>query len=361
MEAHQQDPIRSAVSRAVERELDATVVIVNYNHDELLYRCVDSILRSRQVPVEVNVVDNNSVSPPLNIADDGVPLVKVIANKRNLGFARAANRAIERAGTKYILLLNPDTVVKPDTIGNMVEFMEENPDVGLAGCKMFYPDGTLQWSCRTFYTPITILFRRSPLGKLWPNNPVSRKHLMADWDHATARPVDWMLGACLMARREAIEVVGLLDENFFLYFEDVDWCYRMQQHGWKVYYFPGAEIVHHHIRASAHLNRVALHHVRSMVYYYRKHFLSNLLPESRKIRRRARLLERALRFQGMSHWRRAWLTVSYLTARALSAMADFAYGKSRGRAPDLLTAGSVSEMAADTDIASVVPKTRRVI
>lgn len=302
MHTYHHDSLPSGTSGELADRLDVAVVIVNYNHGKLLEQCLESIAQSDHRPAEIIVIDNASRLTPSGLHGNHSARVEIVINSRNVGFARAANQGISRTKTRYVLLLNPDTVLAPDAIGRMVDFMDSHPDVGVAGCRLVYPDGTLQWSCRTFYTPITILFRRGPLGRLWPNNPVSRKHLMADWDHKAARGVDWVLGACMVVRREAIEGVGMFDEGFFLYLEDVDWCYRMQQQGWKVYYFPEAEVVHHHLRASSGFNTLAWCHLRSMLYYYRKHFLSNLLPKRwREARHRIRGRRRSGYGRGWRH------------------------------------------------------------
>jgi GT2 family glycosyltransferase len=334
---------------AVGNNMDVSVVIVNYNHDAFVYKCVNSVVESGRVPACTIVVDNASKNPPLELRRNGDgEQVQVILNQRNIGFARAVNQGIEQTKTNYVLLLNPDAVIKPGAIEKLVEFMDDNPDIGIAGCKLLHPDGSLQWSCRTFYTPITILFRRSPLGKLWPNNPISRWHLMADWDHKTPRTVDWVLGACMMVRREAIRDVGMLDEKFFLYFEDVDWCFRMQQHGWRVCYYPGAEITHYHQRSSSRFNITALHHLRSMIYYYRKHFLSNLLPDRQRTDRRTEILQRLLRIRRISRTRRVLVAASYMVSRILSTMSKYASGQSRGRAPSLVAVHDRFEISSDT-------------
>ncbi|NNE42951.1 MAG: glycosyltransferase, partial [Gemmatimonadetes bacterium] len=151
--------------------------------------------------------------------------------------------------------------------------MDENPETGIAGGKLLNPDGTLQYSCRTFYTLSTLLHRRTLIGKLFPNSRVVRDHLMLDWDHESVREVDWMLGACLMVRNKAITDVGLMDERFFMYFEDVDWCYRMKQHGWKVVYVPDARMKHVHRRESAKggiFNGRLLAHLNSMFRFFDK-------------------------------------------------------------------------------------------
>ena len=223
---------------------------------------------------EVLVVDNASDDGTVAMLRGEYPDVRVIANVENVGYSRAVNQAIRATAGRYLLILNPDIEVQPGAIDALARHMDENPSTGIAGGKLLNPDGTLQYSCRTFYTFNTLLHRRTPFGRLFPDSRVVRDHLMMDWDHESVREVDWMLGACLMVRREAITDVGLMDERFFMYFEDVDWCYRMKQHGWRVVYVPGARMTHVHRRESAQggglLNRRLVAHLNSMFRFFDK-------------------------------------------------------------------------------------------
>jgi GT2 family glycosyltransferase len=152
------------------------------------------------------------------------------------------------------------------------DHLDAHPDVGLVAPRLINPDGTLQLSCRAHYTMATYALRRTPLRLLFPDHPVVRRHLMADWDHAEVREVDWVLGAAMMLRREALGD-AVMDERYFIYFEDVDLCLRLQREGWKVVYQPGAVMVHHHRRASADglLNRRKYEHFKSWVKFNLKH------------------------------------------------------------------------------------------
>ncbi|PIE33327.1 hypothetical protein CSA56_12210 [candidate division KSB3 bacterium] len=249
------------------------IALVNYNTTELLVKCLDS-LESQHLDVDyrIVVVDNNSPDGGADQIREAYPEVTVLCNSQNGGYAKAVNQAIREFNSDYILLLNPDIEVKPGSLERMLAFMNTTPDAGIIGGKLLNPDGTLQYSCRTFYTLPIILYRRTFLGKLFPNSKILTRHLMQDWDHQSVREVDWMLGACLMIRRNALREVGLMDERFFLYFEDVDWCYRMKKWGWKVYYVPQAEMVHHHQRQSAQgfINKTLTYHITSMFHFYAK-------------------------------------------------------------------------------------------
>ncbi len=251
------------------------VVIVAYETPELLAACLDSLARAGVVGRDrVIVVDNSRTDGCAEVARQTAG-VHLIRNDHNLGYARAVNQGIAAAGAAadFFLILNPDIEVEPEAVNRLVASMAAHPEAGLAGAKLLNPDRSLQLSCRRFYTAGALLLRRTFLGRLFPRHPVLRHHLMLDWDHSSLRNVDWLIGACLLARRAAVEEVGLMDERFFLYFEDVDWCARMHARGWKVLYVPEAVMIHHHRRESARaglLHPARLSHLASVLRFYEK-------------------------------------------------------------------------------------------
>ena len=250
-----------------------TVVIVSYNTRKLIRRCLQSLHAfPPSCEHEVLVVDNASRDGSIAMLRKEFPRARKLANKHNLGYAVAVNQGIETSESEYTLVLNPDIVLREGAIDALLQFMDTHPDAGLAGAKLLNTDGSLQHSCRGFYTPATLVMRRTILGRLFPRSRVIRRHLMLDYDHAASRPVDWVIGACMMVRRRAIEDVGGMDERFFLYFEDVDWCFRMSRQGWKVYYVPEAQMVHEHQRESAkpRLSRSFWAHLGSLLRFYEK-------------------------------------------------------------------------------------------
>jgi GT2 family glycosyltransferase len=202
----------------------------------------------------------------------GFPWVALIAGRDNLGYSKGVNLGIRRRGDVFLLVLNPDTVVRRGSLRRLIDFVERTPDAGIVGPKLIFHDGTVQLSCRRFYTFTVLLMRRTPLGKLFPRSRAVREHLMLDFDHNTTREVDWVIGAAMFVRRDAVDNVGMMDERFFLYFEDVDWCYRMKQRGLKVYYLPEAVIEHGYKRESAQavFNRSFAAHLVSLFRYYEK-------------------------------------------------------------------------------------------
>ena len=263
----EQDEMNSCDSDSV------TVVIVSYNSRGFLHRCLESLHEDPSSLVSgIIVVDNASSDGSAAMVDADFPAVTLLKNPANLGYAAAVNQGIRAAATRYFLILNPDVETGAGAIRALWEFMEKTPDAGIAGCKLLNPDGTLQMSCRTFYTIPLVLLRRTFLARLFPDSRLVREHLMLDWPHDSDMQVDWVNGACMMVRREAYENVGGMDERFFLYLEDVDWCYRMKKHGWRVYYVHSGSMIHHYQRESAGSlpDRALMSHLLSTLRFYDK-------------------------------------------------------------------------------------------
>jgi GT2 family glycosyltransferase len=226
--------------------MDLSVIVVYYRSPGALRDCLASLpaalsgLRS-----EVIVVDNASGDGMAEELERTHPEVRVFVNDENLGFARGVNRGLAEARGRCLALLNPDTQVAPGAFAALVAHLDHHAGTGAVGPKIVDPDGTLQLSCRRFPTHWTGFFNRySLLTRLFPRNPWSRAYLMLDFDHASTRAVDWISGACLVTRREVVERVGPMDEAFFLFNEDVDWCRRMHAAGYEVVYLPAATCMH---------------------------------------------------------------------------------------------------------------------
>ena len=181
-----------------------SIIIVSYNTGDYIRRCLASLYGDYpDIVAEGIVVDNASSDGSVDMIEAEFPQVRTIRNPVNLGYAKAVNRGIEEASGVYFLVLNPDIETGAEAVTRLWEFMEKTPDAGIAGSKLLNPDGSLQMSCRTFYTIPVVLLRRTFLGKLFPNSGLTRRHLMLDWDHDSDREVDWVTGACMMVRREA--------------------------------------------------------------------------------------------------------------------------------------------------------------
>jgi len=220
------------------------------------------------------VVDNASTDGSQEMVRSRFPQVKLISNSTNAGFAKAQNQALRAAAGRYILMLNPDSELpEADALAKVSAYLDENPDVAIMGLRVLNPDGSLQFSARRFPTIGAALFRHTLLGRLFPKNRFVREYVMADWDHSQARDVDWVSGCAMVLRHEAIERIGLLDERFYMYVEDVDICYRAWQAGLKVRYFPFATCIHRIGAASdKDPHRMIYHFHRSMFRFYLKHY-----------------------------------------------------------------------------------------
>lgn len=247
---------------------------MSWNTREDLRTALQSIDRHRpEGSFEVLVVDNASIDGSPEMVQNEFPWVRLIANKENVGFTRGHNQAVRESHGKYLLILNSDTIILQGALQKLIDFAEANPEAGIVGPRLLNPDGSLQYSCRRFPNLAAAIFRNTPLGKLFPQNRYTRDYLMTDWDHSTPREVDWVSGAAMFIRREVHEQLQGFDERFFMYCEDVDLCYRAWKAGWKVVYYPEAQIVHAIGRST---DRVANKMIRqfhaSMYRFYKKHY-----------------------------------------------------------------------------------------
>ncbi len=236
---------------------DLAIVIVSWNVRELLKECLKSVYESldgSNLFGEVWVVDNASSDGSAEMVRERFPQAHLIANEENIGFAAANNQALREMGfttrhspppPRYVLFLNPDTLVVGDALATMVRFLDENPSVGLVGAKLIYPDGRLQHSAFSFPGLMQTFFDFFPIHHRLINSRFNGRYPRKLYERGEPFPVDHPLGAAMMAREEAIEQVGLFDERFRIYCEEIDWCMRMKEAGWEIYCVPRAEIVHY--------------------------------------------------------------------------------------------------------------------
>jgi GT2 family glycosyltransferase len=252
---------------------DLNISIVNYKMKESLMRCVKSIYKSKDcLDIDIYIVDNNSNDGSVEEIRETYPEINLIVNKENKGFARANNQVLRILDSKYCLILNPDVILFPGTLGAMVNFMDANPEAGISGCKVLNTDGSLQYSCRRYPLLTTIMWRALLLDLFFPKNKIIGKYLMKDWAHDSIKPVNWLTGCCLLIRKETLKDIGLMNDKFFLYFEDTDLCLRTNEK-WKVFYLPHIHVVHefqHKSRKFGHL-RHTMHHVKSAFHFFREH------------------------------------------------------------------------------------------
>jgi len=225
--------------------MDASIAIVNWNTCDLLDQCLRSLYEtSTGFDFETIVVDNASEDESVSMVKAKYPNVHLIQNKVNLGFATGCNIAFKHSQGRYFILLNSDTIVLENALGKLVEFMNSHRRVGVTGCRLLNQDGTLQRSASCYPDLLTELFDALYLSKLFPQSRLFGRYAMTYWDFEDTREVDFVGGSCMIVRRDAIEEVGLLDEDYFMYTEEADWCYRFFMHDWKIYYYPKARIIH---------------------------------------------------------------------------------------------------------------------
>jgi GT2 family glycosyltransferase len=259
--------------------MDLSIVILNYKQKGLVRQCIKGIVSAQpKLDYEIIVVDNNSGDGclamvnnfvnQLNVQNDFqkkhlpikpdivIPEMITIQSPTNDGFSAGNNLGIKRARGEYIMILNPDIAIVPDVLEKMCQYMKANPKIGILGPKLINPDGSAQYSCRRFPSLITPAFRRTKLGSLPFAKKMVDQYLMKDFDQKQTRTVDWLFGACLLVRKSVFEKVGLFDERFFMYFEDLDLCRRVWHGGYEVVYYTDVEVVHYHHQFSAVLGGI---------------------------------------------------------------------------------------------------------
>jgi N-acetylglucosaminyl-diphospho-decaprenol L-rhamnosyltransferase len=239
---HQSKILESQAVREIEAAVDVTVIVVSYNTAHLLDKMFASIDASRgHLNTQIVVVDNASRDRSVSLLRDRYPTVELIVNTTNVGFGRANNQAAQRARGRYILLLNTDAFLAPDTLVKTVGFMDLNAKCGVLGVKLVSADGSLQPSCRYFPTPWNTFVNMTGLSRLFP---FTRLVDDMSWDHKSLRQCDWVPGCFYMVRREVIKQVGLFDPRYFLYWEEIDHCLAVRRAGWDVIFFPDTTVVH---------------------------------------------------------------------------------------------------------------------
>ena len=254
---------------------DVSVIIISTNEAAELGPCLASVLVS-EVELEVIVFDNASTDATSDLLASNNRDIRIsdVTNERKLGFIENNNKGIEMAKGRYILLLNPDTVVQPETLTTMVRFMDSHPGAAVATCRMLYPDGSYQAHVRRFPTPTTYFWRISHLDRLIPGLRSVERYLMHDLPHDRPSEVDWFISAFFFMRKEAIERIGTLDKTLLqpFYCEDLEWCYRARLKGYKNYYVPKTAITHVYRQSSSkRFGRLSLIHFCNIGIFFWKH------------------------------------------------------------------------------------------
>jgi GT2 family glycosyltransferase len=224
-----------------------SIIIVNYNGGKDLKPCLTSVYReTKAISFEVILVDNGSTDGSVEIVEENFPQVRIIRNEENRGFAAANNIAIRQAAGQYILLLNPDTEVLNRAIEKTIEFMEDKLHVGIVGCKLVYPDRSVQPSVRPFPSVIGTFLEATFLYLVFPSKKVVRRNGIPNFEFAKTQKIDWLIGAYFMIRRSVLDKLGLLDEQFWIYGEEIDYCQRARSVGYETWYVADAEVIHHY-------------------------------------------------------------------------------------------------------------------
>lgn len=262
--------------------MDLSIIIVNYNVKEFLQNLIHSIEKaSSNLTNEIFIIDNASDDGSVEFIKEKFPQVKLIANQNNLGFGKANNLGLNEASGKYLLMINPDTIVAEDTFEKMIEFFDQNKNVGLAGCKILNPDGTLQLACRrSFPGPWVSFTKVTGLSSFFPKSRIFARYNLTYLDENQTYEVDAISGSFMMMRKEVYEKVGGFDEQFFMYGEDLDLCYRIQKAGCKVFYVHTTQIIHYKGEST---KRSSLDETKvfynAMHLFVKKHFSSSFLVQ----------------------------------------------------------------------------------
>ena len=263
--------------------IDLSIIIINYNVKEFLLNLLDSIRKAvKNISTEIIIVDNASDDGSVEILREKFPNIKLIANKKNVGFGSANNQAMESAKGEYFLFINPDAIVREDTLLKMLEFFDKTPQAGIAGCKVLNPDGSLQLACRrSFPGPWTSFTKVMGLSKLFPKSRLFARYNLTYLNENQTYEVDAVSGAFMMMKKEVYEKIGGFDQQFFMYGEDLDLCYRAQKSGYKVFYVHNTEIIHYKGEST---KRSSLDETKifydAMHLFVRKHFSSSFIIES---------------------------------------------------------------------------------
>ncbi len=255
--------------------MDLSIIIVNWNVKDLLRQCLRSLLSSQigNLTTEIIVVDSASTDGSPQMVRREFPQVRLIASEQNLGYAGGNNAGVSAARGRYLFLLNPDTVVRPNAPARLVNYMDAHPAVAAAGPQLLWPDGAVQSSRRRFPTLGSLFWESTLLGQWFPHNRHAQRYHLLDQLSDHPQRVDWVVGAALLIRREAWQQIGPIDESFFMYFEETDWCHRAAEADWEIHYLPDAQVIHYEGKSSEQIIAArTIRFQRSKLRYAQKYF-----------------------------------------------------------------------------------------
>jgi GT2 family glycosyltransferase len=250
-----------------------SIIIITYNSEHLIGPCLDSIYETiKDIDYEIIVIDNASSDNTVAFLQKKYPKINLVVNSENVGFARGVNQGIKKARGEFILLLNPDMRVLQGTINKSLAYLEKNSEIGILGCQFLYPNMRLQASFGNFpslfteFLQTTYLYKFLPWGRFIPESTISKKRFKK------IHKVDWLSGGFMILRRDVFKKIGLFDENFFMYLEDIDLCFRARKAGFKIIYFPKAQVIHHHMASTKKdPSRAIINELKSLIYYFKKY------------------------------------------------------------------------------------------
>lgn len=259
---------------AIDEHKMLSIIIVNWKVKKLLKDCLNSIFfDTSQKNFEVIVVDNNSKDGSVEMIEREFPQIRLIENRENAGFGRACNQGLRIAKGRYSFILNPDTLIKPNTLQNIIGFMESNPKVGIGGCYVYYPDGKPQTSFYKFPTVLSYFSRMLSLFRILPRNRLTQKFFWEYVNNNIAGTVDRVLGGAMVLRKETLEHIGVFDQAYFMYAEELDLCYRAKQMGWEVSTIPNTEIIHYHQQSSLkNIRKTTFHKFKSDFIFFKRFY-----------------------------------------------------------------------------------------
>jgi N-acetylglucosaminyl-diphospho-decaprenol L-rhamnosyltransferase len=251
--------------------LDLAVVVVNTNSGDEVSRCARSVFEAAgDIRLRVVIVDNDSHDGSAKAALDAFPQIVLIQNRSNWGFPAAANQGMRATSSEFVFLLNPDAQVVSGTLERFLKVARDHPRAGAIGTLVRDPDGTIYPSARKVPSLVEGMMHIA-LGWFWPGNPWTRAYKMTEWDRQSHRQVDWVSGSSMLLRRDMLDQVGLFDEVYFMYVEDMDLCTRMRAAGWEVWFSPELEVEHVGGTATAGRKRMTLEHSKSIYAFFVKH------------------------------------------------------------------------------------------
>ncbi len=254
--------------------IDISIIVVNHNHGEFIEQCLNSCVASlEQVRGEIIVVDNCSTDGSKALLKNFGGKISVIHNEVRAGFSANNNKAIRAARGEYLFILNPDTSFSASSMKDLINIARSTKNLGLLAPQLIYPDGSVQPSCRRFPTIGSFIARRTPLRGFFEHSKANEKHLMLEGGAHPEGKVDWVLGACMLIPRTVFDAIGLFDERFFLYVEDIDLCYQIGLHGLDVIYTTRCQVMHHHLAESDHtfFGKRSWYHFNSMIRFVLKY------------------------------------------------------------------------------------------